>query len=99
MPVVVAGVVDVAPAPWPDAPVVPGLPVLVEPAAPVWPLPVVPVGLPCVVPLVVEPPPVEPVAGLPPVLLPLVPVLLHAAKDSVIVLITRRVRTAFMVIS
>ena len=33
-----------APAPWPEAPVVPGLPVPVEPALPLWPLLVVPIA-------------------------------------------------------
>ena len=88
MPVVVGGVADVAPAPCPDAPVVPGLPV-----------PVVSVGLSCVVPLVAEPAPVEPVAELPPVPLPLVSVALHAARDSVIMLVTRRFRTVLIIIS
>ena len=99
MPVVVGGVVEVAPPPCPEAPVVPALPVAFEPAVPLWPLPVDPIELPPVVPLVAEPAAVEPIAGLAPVSLPLVPVVLHAAKDSVIMLLMRRPRTVFMIIS
>ena len=90
---VVGEVVDVAPAPWPEAPVVPGLPV------PLWPLAPVPIELPPVEPLVVEPPAVEPIAELPPVPLPLVSVALHPAKESVMMLLMRRPRTIFMIIS
>ncbi len=96
---VVGGVVDVAPAPWPEAPVVPGLPVPVAPAAPLWPLPVVPVELPSVAPLVLEPPVVEPVDELPPASLPLMPVALHAVKNSVTMVLMRMPRTVFMTIS
>jgi hypothetical protein len=86
-PSVVGVVVDVAPAPWPDAPVVPGLPL--EPAVPLlfqlcvppWPLPVVPIELPSVVPL-----DVEPVAELPDASLEPEPIELHAATDSTIML-------------
>ena len=95
---VVGGVVDVAPAPWPEAPVVPGLPVPAEPAVPLWPLAVVPIGLPSVVLVVVEPPAVEPIAELP-VSLPLVPGALHAARDSMTMLLMSRLRTGFMIIS
>jgi len=95
---VVGGVVDVAPAPCPEAPVVPGLPVPLEPALPLWPLPVVAGGL-CVAPLVVAPPDVEPVAELPLESLPLPPVELHAARDRVIMLLMRRLCTVFMIVS
>jgi hypothetical protein len=88
--VVVGGVVDVAPAPWPEAPVVPGLPV------PLWPLPLLPIARP-VVPLAVEPP--EPIAELLLVSLPPVPVALHAANDSVITPLMRKPRTMFMMVS
>lgn len=70
----------------------------VEPAVPGWALPVVPVGLPCVVPLVPEPPLVEPVAELPPPL-PLVPDGLQAVKDSAIMPVTRRLRPVLIIIS
>lgn len=90
---VVGGVVDVAPAPWPEAPVVPGLPV------PLSLLPAVPIELPPVVPLVVEPPAGEPIAELPPVSLPLVPVALHAVKDSVMMPLMRKPGTIFMIVS
>lgn len=74
---VVGVVVDVAPAPWPDAPTVPGLPLLVVPVllSPVMPL--------AVEPLVVEPLAVEPAAELLP-LPPLVPISLQAARDSAV---------------
>lgn len=74
---VVGGVVEVAPAPWPDAPVVPGLPV------PLWLVPEVPI-----VPLAEELPDVDPVAELPMSLpfVPLVPIPLHAARDSAVML-------------
>jgi hypothetical protein len=83
--VVVGGVVDVAPAPWPEAPVVPGLPVPAAPAAPPE-LPIALLG-------------VAPVAVLLPVSPALVPVALHAAKDSVIMLPIRTPRTMFMIVS
>ena len=86
---VVGGVVDVAPAPWPDAPVVPGLPVPAAPAAPLW--------LPPELPIVLLG--VAPVAVLLPVSPALVPVALHAAKDSVIMLPIRTPRTMFMIVS
>lgn len=97
------GVVDVAPAPWPEAPVVPGLPVPLEPALPLW-LPVAPVEPPCIVPLVVEPlvaepPAVEPAAEAPPVSSPLPLVALHAARDRVIMLPMRMPCTVFMIVS
>lgn len=76
MPEVVGGVVEVAPAPCPDAPVVPGLPV------PLWPLPLVPIELPLVVLLAPEPPAPDPVAELPPISPLLMPVVLHAARNS-----------------
>ena len=90
---VVGGVVEVAPPPWPEAPVVPALPVAF------WPLTGVAVVLLPVVPLLVEPAAVEPVVELPPVSLPLVPVAVHAARDSVITLLMRRPRTIFMIVS
>ena len=86
---VVGGVVDVAPAPWPEAPVVPGLP------APLWTSPVVPdtppdVELPMlpvvppVIPLAPEPLELDPVAELPPMSPLPVPVLLHAASANAV---------------
>jgi len=87
--VVVGGVVDVAPAPWPEAPVVPGLPVPAAPAAPPWLPPELPIVLPGV----------APVAILLPVSPALLPVALHAAKDSVIMLPIRTFRTMFMIVS
>lgn len=92
-------VVEVAPAPWPEAPVVPGLPVAVASAAPllfqlcvpVWLLPVLPIELVSAVPLDAvpldaEPLAVEPVDELLLMSLPLMPVELHAASDSAITL-------------
>jgi hypothetical protein len=86
--VVVGGVVDVAPAPWPEAPVVPGLPVPAEPEVPLWP-PELPIALPGV----------APVAVLLPVSPALVPVALHAANDSVIMPPISTLRTMFMIVS
>ena len=86
---VVGGVVDVAPAPWPEAPVVPGLPVPAAPAAPPWLPPELPIALPGV----------APVAVLLPVSPALLPVALHAAKDSVIMLPKRTFRTMVMIVS
>jgi hypothetical protein len=107
--VVVGGVVDVAPAPWPEAPVVPGLPVPVEPALPLWPLLVAPIvgGVVDVAPApwpeapVVPglPVPVEPIAELPPMSLPLLSIAPHAVKDRVIMLLMRRRCIVFMIIS
>jgi len=77
--VVVGGVVEVAPAPWPDAPVVPGLPEPVR-ASPVEP------DLPSMVPLVAEPPVAAPAAELPLVSLPPIPMLLHAVRASAVML-------------
>ena len=75
MPVVVGGVVEVAPAPWPEAPTVPGLPAPVPPTAP-------PPVMPLDVPLDMEPLAVDPVLWLAPVSAPPVPVALHAASDN-----------------
>ena len=86
---VVGGVVDVAPAPWPEAPVVPGLPVPAAPVAPLWLPPELPIALLGV----------AAVAVLLPVSVALDPVALHAAKDSVIMLPINRSRTMFMIVS
>ena len=86
---VVGGVVDVAPAPWPEAPVVPGLPVPAAPAAAPWLPPELPIALPGV----------APVAVLLPVSPAVVPVALHAAKDSAIVPPISMPRIMFMVVS
>jgi len=61
-------------------------------------LPVAPIALPSVVLPVAAPLAVEPVAELPPVSLPLVPVALHAARDRVIMLLMRRPCIVFMII-
>jgi hypothetical protein len=107
--VVVGGVVDVVPAPWPEAPVVPGLPVPVEPALSLWPLLVVPIVGEVVdvapapwpeAPVVPGlPVPVAPIAELPLVSPPLLSIALHAVNDRLIMLLMRRACIVFMIIS
>jgi hypothetical protein len=90
---VVGRVVEVAPAPWPEAPVVPGLP------APLWTSLLVPVEAPVAVLLGAALPPVDLFAEVPPVSPPLNPMLLHAVRDKAVMLLKKIAYIFFTIIS